>query len=222
MSEERPSPLIPLVLVAVPVVMLVLYGIARDAPPSTDCGEEETAQALIDSYRSGFWWCFAAGEAAAVGTLLAALRRGRWGRAMEMSIAIAATGAAAGATFAILVAEEADGVGGGILIGVLLALPAWAALRAVAGRPPTLRGALLPVGLLVPVAVVLYTALLFSAYAVDLALPLLAIATPLAAGAPLIRPTWPAAAAAATFVGVIVVPGATAMVAERGHGPLFC
>jgi hypothetical protein len=57
--------------------MFVLYGVLRDIPVPTDCGDDTTDGALLSAYRSGSVAIFVAAELLTAGIYMTALRTGR-------------------------------------------------------------------------------------------------------------------------------------------------
>ena len=221
-AEPGPSPAPALLLVLAPLAMLAVFGLGRDVPPSTSCGDVATERSVVDAYRAGVWWFVAAGEGLAVVLLLLALRRTGRSVTLDLAIACVALFAGIGVATAVVSSNAAEGFGAGLAVGAAVALPVWWVLHAITGRRPTTRAVLLLLGVVVPVVVVVYLALLFAWFAPEFALPGLLVIGPGAVAWAATRRSWSALGGAAATFAVLVVPAAAALVLGRGDGPPFC
>ena len=219
-----------LLLFLVPEAIGIVWGGVRERPPSWDCGDVQTEQAAIDSYRAGLHWVIAAGEAVAIVVFMAAVRAATNLRDRELEWAVGAVAGAFGVAVgsALLSSDLTDDIALSFFAGLAVTLVLGLLLHVVArGRRPkhqflVLVGA--AVGLLVVgwplLGVATYAPTLFGAVIVGAAFWLLGwLFIRLGRGD---AEAWRALAIAAAFVAVVLIPGEAALIFSRGHGPFIC
>lgn len=216
-------------MMGVPLVLAVVYGIVRDVPPSTSCGETDTGQGLVDDYRAGVWWLVAVAELVALAVLVAALRArrgGGWPERLVVAAVAGALGVAAGIGLALTVDLE-DG-GPALIVGLgVVGGAGWLLSRAAGETRPKHASVTIAVTTVALLASCWFL-LLIAVYLTEVFLPVLGFATMgvlawlasrLGRGE---TAAWRALAVAAAFVAVLLIPGEAVVIVSRGHGPIGC
>jgi hypothetical protein len=210
------------VLVVAPLTLALVYG--TGVPPSTECWEDRTPDAVVDAYRSRGLWLIGLAELAVLGAYAVSLRAaaGRASRATDASIALTAAGVGVGVASAYVTSDQGDGFRTGALIALLVAVPLWLGLRAAADRPVTLGAGIVAAVAALVLTIVAWVVALFAIFATAFVLVGLVVSSVVAVGVLVDRQTWRAAALTCAFFAVVVVPLAAVIIVSRGHGPAFC